>query len=168
MTHKDATQALFFQPDAESDLRRLVEQSLDAAIDFLNPQRQNKIHSDLNLPDLEALFHEVELPSQGLGVEKALHQAIERVVRHSVHVSDPRFIGHMTGATPYFHFGLELLIGALNQNVVKIETALSGSFVEGQLLAWIHRLVYGKNSDYYKARMHKPDMCFGNVTSRIS
>jgi putative pyridoxal-dependent aspartate 1-decarboxylase len=165
MTHKDATQALFFQPDAESDLRRLVEQSLDAAIDFLNPQRQNKIHSDLNLPDLEALFHEVELPTQGLGVEKALHQAIERVVRHSVHVSDPRFIGHMTGATPYFHFGLELLIGALNQNVVKIETALSGSFVEGQLLAWIHRLVYGKNSDYYKARMHKPDMCFGNVTS---
>ena len=165
MTHKDATQALFFQPEAEKNLRRLVELSLNAAIDFLNPQRENKLHSDLNLPDLETLFHEVEIPAQGVGIEKAFSQAVERVVRHSVHVSDPHYIGHMTGSTPYFHLGLELLIGALNQNVVKIETALAGSFVEGQLLAWIHKLIYGRDTDFYKARMHKPDMCFGNVTS---
>ncbi|MEN9825402.1 MAG: hypothetical protein RI953_1147 [Pseudomonadota bacterium] len=165
MTNKDAMRALFFQPGAEQNLRHLVERNLDAALNFLNPRKENKLHSDLNLPDLEALFHEVDIPVQGMGVEKALEFASERVVKHSVHVADPHYIGHMTGATPYFHLGLELLIAALNQNVVKIETALAGSFVEGQLLAWIHRLVFGKNSDYYKARMHKPDLCFGNVTS---
>ncbi|MEY3901141.1 MAG: hypothetical protein RL189_447, partial [Pseudomonadota bacterium] len=165
MTTQNATRALFFQPEEEQKLRQLVERNLNAAIDFLSPNNVNKLHSDLSLPDLESLFREVEIPVDGLGVEKALDQAIERVVKHSVHVADPHFIGHMTGVTPYFHIGLELLIAALNQNVVKIETALAGSFVEGQLLAWIHRLVYGKNSDYYKARMHKPDLCFGNVTS---
>lgn len=165
MTTQNATRALFFQPEEEQKLRQLVERNLNAAIDFLSPDKVNKLHSDLSLPDLEALFREVEIPADGLGVDKALDQAIERVVKHSVHVADPHYIGHMTGVTPYFHMGLELLIAALNQNVVKIETALAGSFVEGQLLAWIHRLVYGKNSDYYKARMHKPDLCFGNVTS---
>ncbi|MFZ9518954.1 MAG: pyridoxal-dependent decarboxylase [Silvanigrellaceae bacterium] len=165
MTHKDAMRALFFQPGAEQNLRRLVERNLDAALNFLKPQSENKLHSDLSLPDLESLFHEVEIPFQGIGVEKALQLSSERVVKHSVQVADPHYIGHMTGATPYFHLGLELLIAALNQNVVKIETALAGSFVEGQLLAWIHRLVFGRNSDYYKARMHKPDLCLGNVTS---
>lgn len=165
MTIQNATRGVFFQPEQEDKLRQLVERNLDIAIRFLNPQKENKLHSDLSLPDLEALFHEVEIPKDGIGVEKALQQAVDRVVKHSVHVSDPHYIGHMTGATPYFHLGLELLIAALNQNVVKIETALSGSFVEGQLLAWIHRLIYGKSSDYYKARMHKPELCFGNATS---
>lgn len=156
---------LFFQPEAENATRRLVERHLDIALAFLNPKNGNKVHSDRSLPDLEALFHEVEIPHTGVGVEKALKQAVDRVVKHAVHVGDPRYIGHMTGATPTFHLGLELLIAAMNQNVVKIETALSGSFVEGQLLAWIHRLVFGKNAEFYKARMHKPDLCFGNVTS---
>ena len=146
MTSKDAMRELFFQPEAENATRRLVERHLDIALAFLNPKNGNKVHSDLNLPDLEALFHEVEIPHTGVGVEKALKQAVDRVVKHAVHVGDPRYIGHMTGATPTFHLGLELLIAAMNQNVVKIETALSGSFVEGQLLAWIHRLVFGKNA----------------------
>jgi glutamate decarboxylase len=149
----------------ESDLRAFIERSLNVALDFLNPQKENKLHSDLSLLELEEIFNEVEIPMHGLGVEQTLQLAVERVVKHSVHVSDPHYIGHMTGATPYFHMGLELLLAALNQNVVKIETALAGSFVEGQLLAWIHRLIYGRNSDFYKARMHKPDLCFGNVTS---
>lgn len=165
MTSKDAMRELFFQPEAENATRRLVERHLDIALAFLNPKNGNKVHSDRSLPDLEALFHEVEIPHTGIGVEKALKQAVDRVVKHAVHVGDPRYIGHMTGATPTFHLGLELLIAAMNQNVVKIETALSGSFVEGQLLAWIHRLVFGKNAEFYKARMHKPDLCFGNVTS---
>lgn len=158
-------QELFFQPDLENETRTLVHKHLEIALAFLASRNGAKIHSDLSLPDLEALFHEVELPHSGIGLDKALQLAVERVVKHSVRVGDPHYIGHMTGATPTFHLGLELIIAAMNQNVVKIETALSGSFVEGQLLAWIHRLVFGKNAEFYKARMHKPDLCFGNVTS---
>ncbi|MEN9530103.1 MAG: hypothetical protein RI932_1976 [Pseudomonadota bacterium] len=165
MTSKNAMQELFFQPDAEAAVRKQVEQYLDLALAFLNPKKNSTVQSDLNLPDLEALFPEVEIPAAGIGLDKALKLASERVVKHAVHVGDPHYIGHMTGATPTFHLGLELLIAAMNQNVVKIETALSGSFVEGQLLAWIHRLIFGKNAEYYKARMHKPELCFGNVTS---
>ncbi|MEY4065097.1 MAG: hypothetical protein RIR26_1305, partial [Pseudomonadota bacterium] len=156
---------LFFQPEAEGKVRKLVERHLDIALEFLNPKGNKRIHSDLNLPDLEALFHEVDIPAQGVGVDRALQQTVEKVLNHAVHVSDPRYIGHMTGATPYFHLGLEILVAAMNQNVVKIETALSGSFVEGQLLAWIHRLVFGQPAEFYKARMHKPELCFGNATS---
>jgi putative pyridoxal-dependent aspartate 1-decarboxylase len=165
MTSKNAMQEMFFQPDAEAAVRQLVEEHLELALAFLNPKKNSTVHSDLSLPDLEALFPEVEIPNNGIGISQALQLASERVVKHSVHVGDPHYIGHMTGATPTFHLGLELLIAAMNQNVVKIETALAGSFVEGQLLAWIHKLIFGKHAEYYKARMHKPELCFGNVTS---
>ena len=165
MTTKNAIQNSFFQPGSEKLTRALIEQFADLALDFLNPKNGRKLHSHLGLTDIESLFQELEIPKKGIGIEKTLQKAATRVVNHSVRVCDPHYIGHMTGASPTFHLGLELIIAAMNQNVVKIETALSGSFVEGQLLSWIHRLIFARNADFYRARIHKPDLCLGNVTS---
>ena len=165
MTTKNAMQNSFFQPGSEKLTRALIEQFADLALDFLNPKNGRKLHSHLGLTDIESLFQELEIPKKGIGIEKTLQKAATRVVNHSVRVCDPHYIGHMTGASPTFHLGLELIIAAMNQNVVKIETALSGSFVEGQLLSWIHRLIFARNADFYRARIHKPDLCLGNVTS---
>lgn len=165
MTIQNAMQNAFFQPGTEKSTRQLIEPFLDLAIDFLNPKNGKKLHSDLALTDIESLFQELEIPKQGIGVDLALQQAATRVVNHSVRVCDPNYIGHMTGVSPTFHLGIEVLTAAMNQNVVKIETALAGSFVEGQLISWIHKLIYSRNSDFYRARIHKPDLCLGNVTS---
>lgn len=43
---------------------------------------------------------------------------------------------------------LEMIIAALNQNQVKIETAKASSFVERELVAWLHRLIYDKTERY--------------------
>lgn len=165
MTTKNAMQNSFFQPGTEKPTKALIEQFLNLAIDFLNPKNGKKLHSDLGLTDIEALFQELEIPKQGIGAENTLQIAATRVVNHSVRVCDPHYIGHMTGAAPTFHLGLELIIAAMNQNVVKIETALAGSFVEGQLISWIHRLIFSRNADFYRSRIHKPDLCLGNITS---
>jgi len=48
----------------------------------------------------------------------------------------------MISAVPYFMILLEMIIAALNQNQVKIETAKASSFVERELVAWLHRMVF--------------------------
>jgi glutamate decarboxylase len=87
-----------------------------------------------------------------------------KIISHSVKVGDPYYIGHMTSAIPYFTILVEIIIAALNQNQVKIETAKASTFVEREFLSWIHRLVYNKSSHYYKKNMQNHLISFGNVT----
>jgi glutamate decarboxylase len=48
---------------------------------------------------------------------------------------------------------------------VKIETAKASSFVERELLAWFHRLVFNKSESYYQKHIQNPRITLGNVTS---
>jgi glutamate decarboxylase len=60
---------------------------------------------------------------------------------------------------------LEMIIAALNQNQVKIETARASSFVERELVAWVHNLIYNKKPGFYEKNIHNPKVSLGNVTS---
>jgi glutamate decarboxylase len=71
----------------------------------------------------------------------------------------------MISAIPYFMILLEMIIAALNQNQVKIETAKASSFVERELIAWMHRLVYGRTDRFYERNIQNPRIALGNVTS---
>jgi glutamate decarboxylase len=71
----------------------------------------------------------------------------------------------MTGSTPYFILLCDLIISALNQNVVKIETALSASFVERQSLCWLHQLIYKKEKSFYKNILNHSHFAIGNACS---
>jgi glutamate decarboxylase len=82
-----------------------------------------------------------------------------------VKVGSPYYIGHMTSAIPYFMILLEMIIAALNQNQVKIETAKASTFLEREFISWIHRLVFNRSERFYRQNIQNPRIAIGNVTT---
>ena len=60
---------------------------------------------------------------------------------------------------------MEMIIAALNQNQVKIETAKASSFVERELVAWLHRMVFRRRDGFYEKNIQNHRVALGNVTS---
>jgi glutamate decarboxylase len=71
----------------------------------------------------------------------------------------------MTSAIPYFMILLEMIIAALNQNQVKIETAKASSFAERELMAWFHRLIFNRPDAFYERNVQNPRVALGNATA---
>lgn len=134
-------------------------------VDFILNKDASKIHGDITLPDLQKVFGETKLNELPSSLEAVFKECLDTVVKHSVHTSHPYFVGHMTSNVPYFAYVVDVIISALNQNVVKIETALSASFVEGQTVAWLHKFIYKKSDEFYEKTMHEPGIALGNMTS---
>ena len=123
------------------------------------------IHSSVTLPELSRIFNETAVPNEPHLIKDVLAEIKTKVTAHSVKVGSPYYIGHMISAVPYFMILLEMIIAALNQNQVKIETAKASSFVERELVAWFHRLVYNRTEHYYQKNMQNHRLALGNVTS---
>jgi glutamate decarboxylase len=102
------------------------------------------------------------LPEKKL--DEILSELIEEVAPHAVNVSSPYFIGHMTSAIPFFMVHLRTIVSALNQNVVKLETSKIVSVIEKQVLAKIHRMVFGKSETFYRRYVQDPDSALGAFT----
>jgi len=112
----------------------------DVLIDnFLNAINTN---SDIEFNSLIETFADSQVPVNPADFDTYLEYLANNVINHSIHTSSPRFIGHMTSALPCFVRPLAKLMTAMNQNVVKIETAKAFSPYERQALAMIHRLIY--------------------------
>eukprot|EP00392_Amoebophrya_sp_AT5.2_P013028 g13139.t1 len=64
-------------------------------------------------------------------------------------------VGHMTTALPFFAKEIAKLLVAMNQNVVKTETAATFSYVEREAVAQLHWLVYGhtKSAGFYEEHL---------------
>lgn len=114
---------------------------------------------------LTARFLDTAIPASGLNLAAYLAFLEREVVDHASRVASPRFIGHMTSALPYFVQPLSRLVAALNQNVVKLETAASLTPYERQALGIIHRLVYDAPDAFYDAHVQNGDSTLGIVTS---
>lgn len=89
----------------------------------------------------------------------------EEVVPHTIRVSSPKFIGHMTSALPFFLRPLTRLMTALNQNVVKTETSKVLTFYERQALARLHRVIYGFPQAFYDQHVQDHAGTLGIITS---
>jgi glutamate decarboxylase len=154
----------FLSDDNVAIWQEWMARGLDASLKVLRNRMQSKVCSDIPLTQLESIFSATEVPEEPEPLEAVFSEAVTNILKHSIRTNDPRFIGHMTGATPYVSLLVDMLISALNQNVVKIETALSASFVEKQTIAWLHRMVYDRDSEFYKNVMHRVDVTLGNTT----
>lgn len=86
---------------------------------------------------------------------------ITEIAPHAVNVSSPYFVGHMTGAIPFFMVHLKTIVAALNQNMVKLETSKVVSVLEKQVIAKIHRLIYNKSEDFYREHVQNADTTLG-------
>ncbi len=154
---------LFIMPDSPDKFIEFGHELLQMIHHFF--QEKGGIHSSISLPELSALFDRVSVPDEPLLIKDVLSEIKTKIVAHSVKVGNPYYIGHMISATPYFMILLEMVIAALNQNQVKIETAKASSFVERELLAWLHRLVFDRDEKFYARHIQNPKVALGNVTS---
>jgi len=155
----------FVGPGDDEAFKKWGEQAIELALDWLKNPERRKIHADITLPELAKLFSDPTIPGEGMQIEEVFSACKTEILDNSVRINNPRYIGHMTTVTPWFSVVVDILISAMNQNQVKIETALASSYVERQTLAWMHSLVYQKPKAYYSAVIQEPGRTLGNMTS---
>jgi len=155
-------QKLFIMPDSPDKFQEFGQELLDLIHHFFT--EKGGIHSEISLQELAKIFSEIEIPRSPVRLKQILSEIKTKIIRHSVKVGNPYYIGHMTSAIPYFMVLLEMIIAALNQNQVKIETAKASTFVERELIAWVHRLIFNRSSGFYRTHIQNHRIALGNVT----
>lgn len=154
---------LFIMPESPDKFVEFGHELLEMIHVFF--QEKGGIHSSITLPELSRIFDQTAIPDSPQLIKDVLSEIKDKVTAHSVKVGNPYYIGHMTSAIPYFMILLEMIIAALNQNQVKIETAKASSFVEREFVAWFHRLVFNRTEKFYQKQIQNPRVALGNVTS---
>ena len=162
-TNLEYLRKLFIMPDSPDRFIEFGHELLEMIHDFF--KEKGGIHSEISLPELSNIFNQTSIPHDPHLIKHVLADIKGRIVAHSVKVGNPYYIGHMTSAIPYFMILLEMIIAAMNQNQVKIETAKASSFVERELVAWFHRLVFARTEKFYQKNIQNPRVALGNVTS---
>lgn len=117
----------------------------------------------VSLDQLKDRFLDARVPATPVSAEEYLGWIERDIVPTTVNVSSKKFIGHMTSALPDFMPEISALVARLNQNMVKIETSKSLTFMERQMLAMLHREFFGE--DDYAGRIQDPHNVFGLVVS---
>lgn len=163
----DASMPEFVRAVFDWSLARENEAELDASVSrcihrFFGSPSTN---SATGLDALSADFSAFEIPSDPQGVGAYVEEVSTRLVDHSVHVSSPTFIGHMTSALPYFVRPMSRLLTALNQNLVKVETAKAFTPYERQALGMLHHLIYGCEPAFYQQHLQDHESTLGVMTS---
>ncbi|MDR3238108.1 MAG: glutamate decarboxylase [Spirochaetia bacterium] len=153
---------LFIMPDSPDKFIEFGADLLDLIHNFF--QEKGGIHSAISLNDLSKLFSDINIPQESHLLKDVLHEIKTKLIAHSVKVGNPYYIGHMTSAIPYYMILLEMIIAALNQNQVKIESAKASTFLEREFVAWMHRLVFNKNPKFYRANIQNRNIALGTVT----
>jgi glutamate decarboxylase len=156
----------FIRPEddaARSTLIKYMEQILFGLHDFL--KKHVGFTEEVSLKDLADRFTDTSIsknPEKKL--TNVITDLIEDITPHAVNVASPYFVGHMTSAIPFFMVHLKTIVAALNQNVVKIETSKVVSVVEKQVLAKIHRLIFGKSDGFYNEHIQSTSTTLGCFT----
>jgi glutamate decarboxylase len=121
--------------------------------------------TDIGLGRLQDEFPSLPIPQEPCDPDAYFDFLSSVVVRHSTRTASPRFIGHMTSSLPWFVRPLSRLVTAINQNVVKSETAKALTPLERQSLAMMHRLVFGRSDSFYERHQMALDSTLGAVVS---
>jgi glutamate decarboxylase len=156
----------FIQPEntaARDTLVKYMEQILFGLHDFLN--RHVGITEELSLKELSEKYKDTlisENPEKMLA--DVITDLIEEIAPHAVNVASPYFVGHMTSAIPFFMVHLKTIVAALNQNVVKLETSKVVSVIEKQVLAKIHKIIYGESDAFYDEHVQNTQTSLGCFT----
>ena len=145
----------YFGPDARSSYFGRASIGLDAAGAAPAPSMQ----------ELRRTFGKTDIPQRPTSIDHYLTSFVDTVMPGLVQVGSPTFIGHMTSALPTFMPEFSKLVSQLNQNVVKIETSRSVTFLERQVVAMLHKLFFALPQEHYDRVAQDPGHTFGIVTS---
>jgi glutamate decarboxylase len=153
---------LFIMPDSPDKFHEFGNELLDMIHRFFS--EKGGIHSSIQLSDLAKIFSDINVPVEPNLLKDVLYEIKTKVIAHSVKVGNPYYIGHMTSAVPYFVILLEMIITALNQNQVKIESAKASTFLEKEYLSWMHRVIFKRTEKFYRENIQNKDIVLGNIT----
>ena len=141
------------------DTQSLDEGLIHVAQSYL-ADTQQPVPPDLGVPQtLNLLTDLLENPDQDFLT------SLESLIAQAVRVHQPAFIGHMTSALPSYVPSLMYLLGALNQNQVKLETSGGLSVIEKHVLKELHQLFFSETSSFYTGYLNNPDMSLGAFCS---
>ncbi|KAJ1546846.1 hypothetical protein HK405_006809, partial [Cladochytrium tenue] len=156
--------------DSEHDLDRYFSRLIQTFLDAPPPDDGGNggIHAgateDPNIT--RARFGRTAVPRAGdVDLADYLHAVKVNVIDRATRVSSARMIGHMTSALPYFHRPLARLLAALNQNVVKLETAATLTYLERETVAMLHREFFQLSDTFYDLHAHSFEHSLGVCAS---
>jgi len=150
---------IFTVPENKQSTLSKIEATISANIQgFL---KENIVASPMDIQKISEKFVGFKVPDEPTFVSDHADFLMNSVIPDSVHLSAPKYIGHMTSALPYFMMPLAKVLIALNQNVVKIETSKVFTPLERQTLAMLHHLVFDQSDAFYKKNMHEPEAALG-------
>jgi len=154
---------IFTVPEAPDSTLGKVDQAIaDNVAGFL---QEHIVALERSLEDIEGDFDDSHIPEEPTYVSEYTEFVKEKLVAQSVHTAAPGFVGHMTSALPYFMLPLSRIMTALNQNLVKVETSKAFTPMERQVLAMLHRLVYGGDDEFYRQWIHNSVHALGAFCS---
>jgi len=147
-----------------------VQEYIDSIIkDFYKPAPSIYAANNDSIKELQSKFGDSSIP-EGLNcdkfnINKYFSEIKENVIDKATRVSSPNMVGHMTTALPFFHRPLSKLVTSLNQNVVKVETSATTTFLERETLSKLHRAFYDQPTDFYEKYLSTTEGTFGCITS---
>ena len=127
--------------------------------------REVDFSSAIEIRHLIERFSDSRIPVEPYDAQEYLDLLDDNVVAHSTRTASPLFIAHMTSALPLFVRPLARLMAALNQNVVKAETAKALTPYERQALAMIHRLIFRLPDEFYSQHGQSKESTLGMIVS---
>lgn len=147
-----------------------VNQNSNDIYHILSQCQAEKLGSNITTPNvllnrIKDFYLESQIPSKPLQLDRYLEKLKTDMLPYLINLSSEKYIGHMTSPLPNFIPELNKFISKANQNVVKIETAKSTTFIERQVLAMLHRLFFNLSHEDYQKNIQNPDMMYGIVTS---
>ena len=120
---------------------------------------------DTDLCDVSKIFTNYRMYETSYTTDQYYSMLYSDVLPFIINTASPRFIGHMTSALPDYLHDLSKLISKLNQNLVKIETSKSLTFLEREALAILHRCFYQYNDHFYEENIQKVNANLGIITT---
>ncbi len=120
---------------------------------------------DTDLYDVSKMFTNYRLYETPHTIEQYYSMLYSDVLPFIINTASPKFIGHMTSALPDYLHDLSKLISKLNQNLVKIETSKSLTFLERETLAILHRCFYQFSDHFYEENIQKVNANLGIITT---
>lgn len=154
---------MFIRSDFTMERKVKLEKQIDLLIQKYN--QDSVIMGQESLETIESHFMDSSMPAEPVGIDEYLEILRDKILKNATHINNPKYIGHMTTALPCFVEAISSLIVAINQNVVKVETAKGLTPCERQVIAMIHKLLYKKDDMFYRQNMQRHDTSLGVITS---
>jgi putative pyridoxal-dependent aspartate 1-decarboxylase len=129
------------------------------------PSSARVTFENIDLEELKEKFTDSRMAAFNLSPAAYYDQLQKEVIPYSIDTAFPAFIGHMTSILPGYIHDMSKLVSRLNQNLVKIETSKSFTFLERQAIAILHRSFYSQPEEFYRRHIQQVNANLGIITS---